>query len=254
VRTRVWNRLPQSAPSQPASMQPAPPTSSSGQPPSTGPTLAQMPDPNAAPCWGERGRNEGDCEAAAWGRKAEEEVGANAGVESLISILGKLFFACKRFHTRVRTYFLLSFPSPRSRFTVWIWHLSQRWTCARRLPATRSRWCWLHGCRLTRSRLPKRCTISILGKLFFACKRFHTRVRTYFLLSFPSLSQRWTCARRLPATRSRWCWLHGCRLTRSRLRLSIGKLFFACKRFHTRVRTYFLLSFPSPRSRFTVPL
>lgn len=40
---------PQSAPSQPASMQPAPPTSSSGQPPSTGPTLAQMPDPNAAP-------------------------------------------------------------------------------------------------------------------------------------------------------------------------------------------------------------
>lgn len=40
---------PQPGPSQPASMQPAPPTSSSGQPPITGPTLAQMTDPNAAP-------------------------------------------------------------------------------------------------------------------------------------------------------------------------------------------------------------
>jgi histone demethylase JARID1 len=36
-------------PSQPPSLQPAPPVSSSGQSPSTGPTLAQMSDPNAAP-------------------------------------------------------------------------------------------------------------------------------------------------------------------------------------------------------------
>lgn len=40
---------PQSGPGQPPSMQPAPPASSGGQPPSTGPTLAQMTDPNAAP-------------------------------------------------------------------------------------------------------------------------------------------------------------------------------------------------------------